>query len=418
MAFKPEQEVQPENIEMIGCPVQESSCVKTRPWPSSDKQSHNHPGAADTMGINSKPVFAHDEGLTVCEMTEDAEGVEEGKMEKKAEEKVAEAKLGVLCSPEGMPRSCLSQEAEPQSPTMAEHKPRPDGSTAEGHIKVTDRIAGQKKVFRKRQKAKPKMQTAEAAGTEGGPQNTRAPFRLQDFMCSKISKCYTVLLLLDLLAFPVNSNETPKKRMCAVCLEKDCATGVRIIYLAGSDTLVWSKASSPTGIQNCSMENLKPDAPCKMANGSLVQLANETLHFEGMNAHTFKSQISPCADLNLPPSSTLSPRIPHLAPMTKAPIRNTSPPAATNNSGSGIGIGGGIGIFIIGIVIGIGIGIGIGFLIGKRNSCGQGQDGDHRHGNNGVPPPDAEDRDEITIEIQPLNAEVANGNVNEGPLRG
>ncbi|XP_064152961.1 uncharacterized protein LOC135233402 [Anguilla rostrata] len=395
MAFKPEQEVQPENIEMIGCPVQESSCVKTRPWPSSDKQSHNHPGAVDTMGTNSKPVFAHDEGLTVCEMTEDAEGVEEGKMEKKAEEKVAEAKLGVLCSPEGMPRSCLSQEAEPQSPTMAEHKPRPDGSSAEGHIKVTDRIAGQKKVFWKRQKAKPKMQTAEAAGTEGGPQNTRAPFRLQDFMCSKISKHYTVLLLLDLLAFPVNSNETPKQRMCAVCLEKDCATGVRIIYPAGNDTAVWSKASSPTGIQKCSMENLKPDAPCKMANGSLVQLANETLHFEGVDSsgerHTFNSQISPCDELNLPPSSTLSP----------TPIHNTSPPAATNDPGIIIGI---IIGSVIGSIGGIGIGIGIGFLIWKRKSCGQGQDK--------VPAHDPEDRNENTMEMQPLKEGVANGNVN------
>ncbi|KAG5841262.1 hypothetical protein ANANG_G00197680, partial [Anguilla anguilla] len=109
---------------------------------------------------------------------------------------------------------------------MAEHEPRPDGSTAEGHIKVTDRIAGQKKVFRKRQKAKPKMQTAEAAGTEGGPQNTRAPFRLQDFMCFKISKRYTVLLLLVLLASTVYSSETPKPGKCAVCLEKDCANGV------------------------------------------------------------------------------------------------------------------------------------------------------------------------------------------------
>ncbi|XP_064153011.1 uncharacterized protein LOC135233423 isoform X1 [Anguilla rostrata] len=247
-----------------------------------------------------------EEGLAVCEMMEKVEGVEEGKMEKKAEEKVAEAELGVL---PGMPGSCLSQEAEPQSPTMAEHKPRPDGSTAEGHIKVTDRIAGQKKVFRKRQKAKPKMQMAEAAGTEGGPRNTRAPFRLQNFMCFKISKCYTVLLLLVLLAFPVNSNETSKQRMCAVCLEKDCAIGVRKIYPAGSDIAVWPNANSPTGIQTCSMENLKPDAPCKMANGSLVQLADNPLQFEGIDTYgvrrAFHSQILPCADLNLPskPSS-------------------------------------------------------------------------------------------------------------------
>ncbi|KAG5841260.1 hypothetical protein ANANG_G00197660 [Anguilla anguilla] len=282
MAFKPEQEVQPENIEMIGCPVQESSCVKTRPWPSSDKQSHNHPGAVDTLGTNSKPVFAHDEemtktgveeeGLAVCEMMEKVEGVEEGKMEKKAEEKVAEAKLGVLCSLVDMPGSCLSQEAEPQSPTMDEHKPCPDGSTAEGHIKVTDRIAGQKKVFWKRQKA-------EAAGTEGGPQNTRAPFRLQDFMCFKISKL-------------------------------------------------------------------------------------------------------------------------------------------ADNKGSVIGIGIII-ISIIFIIIGVGIIILIAVLIWKRNiiifrrnSCGQGQDRDHRHGNNGVPPHDAEHRDENTIEMQPLKGEVPNGNVN------
>ncbi|XP_064153016.1 uncharacterized protein LOC135233423 isoform X6 [Anguilla rostrata] len=540
-----------------------------------------------------------EEGLAVCEMMEKVEGVEEGKMEKKAEEKVAEAELGVL---PGMPGSCLSQEAEPQSPTMAEHKPRPDGSTAEGHIKVTDRIAGQKKVFRKRQKAKPKMQMAEAAGTEGGPRNTRAPFRLQNFMCFKISKCCTVLLL---LALPpsVNSKETPTPRMCAVCLEKDCAIGVRLIYPADGDTPVWPKANSPTGIQSCSMENLKADAPCKMANGNLVQPADNPLYFEGIDTYgvwrVFHSQISPCAELNLPPSSTPSPgmcavclekdcttgvreislagsittvwvkansptaiqncsmenlkpdapckmangslaqladnplyfegidtygvrrgfhsqilpcadlnlpskpspgqcavclekdcangvRVIYLegsitplwvkansptaiqtcsmenlkadapckmangilaqladnplqfegddsfgvrrtfnsqilpcadlnlpssstpSPVIQAPIHNVPTPAAPNDSvadNKGIIISGVIGIVIVsGILIGV--------LIWKRKSRGQGQDGDHRHGNNGVPPHDAEHRDEISIQMQPLNAEVPNGNVN------
>ncbi|XP_064153015.1 uncharacterized protein LOC135233423 isoform X5 [Anguilla rostrata] len=555
-----------------------------------------------------------EEGLAVCEMMEKVEGVEEGKMEKKAEEKVAEAELGVL---PGMPGSCLSQEAEPQSPTMAEHKPRPDGSTAEGHIKVTDRIAGQKKVFRKRQKAKPKMQMAEAAGTEGGPRNTRAPFRLQNFMCFKISKCCTVLLL---LALPpsVNSKETPTPTtlhtssptsstaslgMCAVCLEKDCAIGVRLIYPADGDTPVWPKANSPTGIQSCSMENLKADAPCKMANGNLVQPADNPLYFEGIDTYgvwrVFHSQISPCAELNLPPSSTPSPgmcavclekdcttgvreislagsittvwvkansptaiqncsmenlkpdapckmangslaqladnplyfegidtygvrrgfhsqilpcadlnlpskpspgqcavclekdcangvRVIYLegsitplwvkansptaiqtcsmenlkadapckmangilaqladnplqfegddsfgvrrtfnsqilpcadlnlpssstpSPVIQAPIHNVPTPAAPNDSvadNKGIIISGVIGIVIVsGILIGV--------LIWKRKSRGQGQDGDHRHGNNGVPPHDAEHRDEISIQMQPLNAEVPNGNVN------
>ncbi|KAG5841295.1 hypothetical protein ANANG_G00198040 [Anguilla anguilla] len=183
-------------------------------------------------------------------------------------------------------------------------------------------------------------------------------------------KFSTVLLL---LALPptVNSNETPTPRMCAVCLEKDCANGVRRIYLAGSDTPVWVKANSPTEIQTCSMENLKPA----------------------------------CADLNLPPSSTPS-------PVTKTPIHNTLTPAAPNisvadnkdsGSGSRIGIGGGIGIFF-GIVIVIVIVILIGVLIWKRKSRGQGQDR--------VPAHDPEHRNENTMEMQRLNVEDANENVN------
>ncbi|XP_035234899.1 uncharacterized protein LOC118206370 [Anguilla anguilla] len=284
-----------------------------------------------------------------------------------------------------------------------------------GQVKLTNRIVGKRKVSsRKRKKV-------EYRPTEGDPRNTQAPFRLQDF---KMWKWCTVLLL---LALPpsVNSKETPTPTtlhrssptsstaslgQCAVCLDKDCATGVRRIYPTGRDTAVWARANSPTGIQNCSMENLKADAPCKMANGSLVQLADNPLQFEGIDTRVFNSQILPCADLiNSKPS-----------PVTKTPIHNTPTPAAPNisvadnkdsgsGSGSRIGIGGGIGIFF-GIVIVIVILIGV--LIWKLYNCPRGLYRGRRQGNNGVPPHDTEHRDEITIQMQPLNAEVANGNVN------
>ncbi|XP_064176081.1 uncharacterized protein LOC135246663 [Anguilla rostrata] len=202
--------------------------------------------------------------------------------------------------------------------------------------------------------------------------------------------------------------------MCAVCLEKDCATGVRKIYPAGSDTPVWVKANSPTGIQTCSKENLKADAPCKMGNGILAQLADNPLHFDGIDTYgvrrTFDSQISPCADLNL-----LSKPSPDLAPVIKAPIHNVPTPAAPNYSVAdkkGIIISGVIGSIII--IIGIGI-VGIRGFIWKGNKLSnyqREQDRGRCQGKNRVPPHDTEHCDEITIQMQPLNAEVANGNVN------
>ncbi|XP_064176032.1 uncharacterized protein LOC135246537 [Anguilla rostrata] len=219
-------------------------------------------------------------------------------------------------------------------------------------------------------------------------------------------KFSTVLLL---LALPpsVNSKETPTPRMCAVCLDKDCATGVSEIYPPDSDTAIWPKANSQTGIQNCSMENLKADAPCKMANGSLVQLADETLRFEGTNPpnirRIFHSQSFPCADLiNSKPS-----------PVTKAPniaeaygidsiIDSIIGSIGSIDTDTAIGIG--IGIIIGGGIVMMFIGILIGFFIGKRKSCGQGQDR--------VPAHDPEDRNENTMEMQRLNVEDANENVN------
>ncbi|KAG5841297.1 hypothetical protein ANANG_G00198060, partial [Anguilla anguilla] len=164
----------------------------------------------------------------------------------------------------------------------------------QGQVKLTNRRVGKRKVSsRKRKKV-------EYRPTEGDPRNTQASFRLQDFKMWKFSmflECFELHVLFLLALSPrVNSKEIPMPRMCAVCLDKDCAIGVRIIYPASSDTAVWSKANSRTGIQTCSRENLKADAPCKMANGSLVQLADNPLHFEGIDTYgvrrIFKSQIS------------------------------------------------------------------------------------------------------------------------------
>ncbi|KAJ8380770.1 hypothetical protein SKAU_G00015480 [Synaphobranchus kaupii] len=416
MAYKPEQEVQQEKIKAVGCPVQEICQGKTMPWSSS-----SGPRPADTMGTDSKPVITCDEeviktsveaeGLADGEMTEEGEEVEKGKVEEKAEEKVAEAEVAVQGAAEGfssqsgsrfegMPVSRPSPQenmetlryedaprpatpmAEPgphpaRSPaehgphparSPAEHGPHPARSPAEGQLKVTDGTAEQRKL--KRRKAKPKMRPVEPASTEGGARKPCAPLRLQDFLCFKTPKFYTVFLLLWLLAPTVNCTVTPEPKTpslesksspslatetCAVCWEKTCATDVKTIW--GKDKIPFKREDIPI----CSVDNLKPAFPCKTSDGRLVLRTGQRLQFEG-GGKTFRSNNTPCSDLNLFHSP--SPDIQHLYNITNSTAPNPTPTIP----GWGIGA-------IFGGIAAIAIAIAIVIYLRSRNTKGQEQNG-------------------------------------------
>ncbi|XP_035248914.1 uncharacterized protein LOC118213829 isoform X2 [Anguilla anguilla] len=118
----------------------------------------------------------------------------------------------------------------------------------------------------------------------------------------------------------------PSSEQCAVCLEEGCKTGVSRIILAKCDKTLWQKKKK---IPECSVGNLKPDAPCMMSNGSLVLRTEQPLHFEDTDVgRTFRMDNMPCADLDLPPSLNLSVGAPDLNQINATTNSTTTPASA------------------------------------------------------------------------------------------
>ncbi|KAJ8262884.1 hypothetical protein COCON_G00153410 [Conger conger] len=134
-------------------------------------------------------------------------------------------------------------------------------------------------------------------------------------------------LLFLLLVSTVNSNPIPARK-CAVCLDRECATRVSKIY-KGHDELIWSNGT--LGIKNCSKDNLKPDEPCQLPNGSLVVQSDQLITFEGVGP--FPSKTVFCADLDLPPGpkSLLDPLVSTTASTTTPDTRNSGSKGAAED---------------------------------------------------------------------------------------
>ncbi|KAJ8347286.1 hypothetical protein SKAU_G00286870 [Synaphobranchus kaupii] len=96
-------------------------------------------------------------------------------------------------------------------------------------------------------------------------------------------KPYTVFFLLWLLAPTVNCAVIPEPKPCAVCWEETCATRVKTIWMQGDRPMRLTE-----DIQICSVDNLKPDSPCKTSDGRLVLWTGQQLRFEG-GGKTFRS---------------------------------------------------------------------------------------------------------------------------------
>ncbi|XP_061115912.1 uncharacterized protein LOC133140229 isoform X2 [Conger conger] len=65
---------------------------------------------------------------------------------------------------------------------------------------------------------------------------------------------------------------------CALCLDPECATHI-VRICNGDDLFIWKNGM--LGIENCCKDNLKPDEPCQLTNGSLVVQSDQPLSFEG-----------------------------------------------------------------------------------------------------------------------------------------
>ncbi|XP_064169227.1 uncharacterized protein LOC135242193 [Anguilla rostrata] len=164
-------------------------------------------------------------------------------------------------------------------------------------MKLTNKIVGQRKVCSRKRKQ------VEYRRTEGRPQNTRAPFGLQYHLWTIKMLADIVLLLLALALEPVNSSETPKPGMCAVCPEPRCATVVTGIWLKRNDKSIWQKGDEE--IPECFLDNLKSDEPCQMPDGNLVLRTADDLDFEWKNLSSADGELissvsKPCAELDLP----------------------------------------------------------------------------------------------------------------------
>ncbi|XP_061117036.1 uncharacterized protein LOC133140817 isoform X2 [Conger conger] len=105
----------------------------------------------------------------------------------------------------------------------------------------------------------------------------------------------TYIALLFLLLVPtVNFNPIPARK-CALCRDPQCAA--HRLKICRGDNCTWLDRT--LGIKNCSKDNLKPDEPCQLMNGSLVVQSDQPISFEGMKAIPSKNVL--CADLDLSP---------------------------------------------------------------------------------------------------------------------
>ncbi|KAJ8262887.1 hypothetical protein COCON_G00153440, partial [Conger conger] len=271
----------------------------------------------------------------------------------------------------------------------------------------TDGTAGQEKVSsRKRRNAKP--------GDPANTQRTPPPFHLQDFSF-KIATRYYIAFLFLLLVSPVNSNLIPARTTstsahphtrgyigsggkCVLCRDPQCAARRIKICI---DNCTWLDRT--WGIKHCSQDNLKPDEPCQLTDGSLVVQSDKPIYFEGNDSlsggmKAIPSEIVFCADLDLPPEPKSLP-----APVVNTTASPTTPD--TRNSGVDIGV-------VIRVVIGVLIGILIVIVVAVgiiRRKCRKRRDGT---GPQNAAPPDGNAGNEN--EMIPLQGQ-ANGNVTQGP---
>ncbi|KAJ8262896.1 hypothetical protein COCON_G00153530 [Conger conger] len=199
-------------------------------------------------------------------------------------------------------------------------------------------------------------------------------------------------LLFLLLVSTVNSNPIPARK-CVLCRDPQCAAPCLKICI--DDNCTWLN-----GIKNCSKDNLTPDEPCQLMNGSLVVQSDQLITFEGMKA--IPSKTVSCADLGLSPGPKSL-----LAPVVNT-TANTTTPDTRNSDHAAIwwSVGGVVITVAIAVVIAV-----IVWKCGKRfKTCCQGLD-ETVCPQNAVPP-DGNAGNEN--EMSPLKSD-ANGNVTQGP---
>ncbi|KAJ8262898.1 hypothetical protein COCON_G00153550 [Conger conger] len=163
---------------------------------------------------------------------------------------------------------------------------------------------------------------------------------------------------------------------CALCLDPECATHI-VRICNGDDLFIWKNGM--LGIENCCKDNLKPDEPCQLTNGSLVVQSDQPLSFEGNDSlsggmKAFPTETVSCAGLDLPPGPKSLP---------------------------------GRAAIIGGIFGGVAIGVVIVIMVRKY-----GKKRRDRTGPQNAAPPDG--NTENDNEMSPLQGQ-ANGNVTQGP---
>ncbi|XP_061115405.1 uncharacterized protein LOC133139930 isoform X2 [Conger conger] len=316
MDNKREQEVQGEKSEAEGYPVQEIGIERPKPWSG---PSHSCPEPAVALATDEEELTKadiQDEDLTVVGTTKETEEVEAAETEAEAEEEKGEAEEeeeeAEAEETEGEEVESGVQEAPENSQSEPGSQPSPLEGTEVLQTEVmlpatpTDGTAGQEKVSsRKRQNAKP--------GDPANTQRTPPSFRLQDFSF-KIATRYYIAFLFLLLVSPVNSNLIPARTTstsahphthgyigsggkCVLCRDPQCAA--HRLKICIDDNCTWLDRT--LGIKNCSKDNLKPDEPCQLTDGSLVVQSDQLITFEGMKA--IPSEIVFCTDLPLEPKS-------------------------------------------------------------------------------------------------------------------
>ncbi|XP_061117037.1 uncharacterized protein LOC133140817 isoform X3 [Conger conger] len=191
----------------------------------------------------------------------------------------------------------------------------------------------------------------------------------------------TYIALLFLLLVPtVNFNPIPARK-CALCRDPQCAA--HRLKICRGDNCTWLDRT--LGIKNCSKDNLKPDEPCQLMNGSLVVQSDQPISFEGMKAIPSKNVL--CADLDLSPGPKSL-----LAPLVNTTANTPTPDTGSSSDRAAIwwSVGG--------VVITVGIAVIIA-VIGRK--CRKRRDGT---GPQNAAPPDENAGNEY--EMSPLQGQA------------
>ncbi|XP_061117590.1 uncharacterized protein LOC133141173 [Conger conger] len=347
MDHKCEQEVQGEKSEEIGG-------EGPRPWSG---PSHSCPEPATEAEEGEAEETEAEAEETEAEAEEGEAEEEEGEAEEVEGE--AEEEEGEAEEVEGEAEETAAEEVQSgvqEAPENSQSEPGSQSSPLAGTevlqtevmLPAPPHTAGQMKVSsRKRRNAKP--------GDPANTQRTPPPF------------IYIVLLFLFFVS-TVNSNPIHAMQG-ALCRDPESAKNVSRIYKG--DKLIWS--NSYGRIKNCSKDNLKPDEPCWLPNGSLVVQSDQRISFEGNDSlsggmKAFPSETVFCADLDLPPGPKSLP-----APLMNTTANTTSPDTGPPSDRAAIwwSVGG----VVITVVITVGIAVVIGRKCRKKVLPKTGQDG-------------------------------------------